>query len=51
MIPQRARVRCESGETQIIKWTAEGAVKCGFIHRVFCDVSAYVSCREYDGTL
>ena len=23
---------------QVVKWTAEGAVKCGF-HKVFCDVA------------
>ena len=27
MLPQRVRVRCEPDEKQIIKWTAEGAVK------------------------
>ena len=32
---------------QIAKWTAEGVVRIE--GRVFCDVRAYVSCREYDG--
>ncbi len=27
MLPQRVWVRCEPDETQVIKWTAEGAVK------------------------
>ena len=28
----------ESGKKQVVKWTAEGAVKCDF-HKVFCDVA------------
>ncbi len=28
----------EPGKKQVVKWTAEGAVKCVF-HRVFCDVA------------
>ena len=36
MIPQRVRASCESGEKQIIKWAAEGAVKGA--SRVFCNV-------------
>ncbi len=47
MRAQRIRVGESRVEMQIVKWTAEGAVK-GF-GRVFCDVGAYVSCREYDG--
>lgn len=27
-----------SGKKQVVKWTAEGAVKCSF-HKVFCDVA------------
>ena len=38
----------ESGEKQVVKWTAEGAGKD--FGQVFCDVWAYVSCREYAGT-
>ena len=38
----------EPDRTHIIKWTAEGAGK-GMDFRVFCDVRAYVSCREYVG--
>lgn len=42
-------------EKPVVKWTAEGAVKCekrGIRpHRVFCNVWAYVSCRGYVGIL
>lgn len=43
--------------TQPVKWTVEGAVKglpfyrSDMDSRVFCDVRAYVSCREYVGIL
>jgi len=37
----------ETGRTQAIKWTAEGAGKGA--SWVFRDVWAYVSCREYVG--
>ena len=38
----------EPDEKQVVKWTAEGAVKCKvYIYRVFCNVWAYVSCRGY----
>ena len=44
--------RCwESGQKQVVKWTAEGAVKCAFMHRVFCDARACVICRGYIGIL
>jgi len=33
---------------RIVKWAAEGAGKGHGL--VFCDVRAYVSCREYVGT-
>lgn len=36
-----------SGKKQVIKWTAEGAVKCDFYYRVFCNERACVSCRGY----
>ena len=36
-------------ERQFIKWTAEGTGKDIFGYQVFCDVRAYVSCREYEG--
>ena len=36
------------GEKQVIKWTAEGTVKC-YEGRVFCDVRTYVSCQGYIG--
>ena len=38
------------GETQIIKWTAEGAVKCMNIQSILRR-EAYVSCRGYIGIL
>lgn len=47
MHAQRVRVGESRIGKQIAKWTAEGTVK-GF-GRVFCDVGAYVSCREYEG--
>lgn len=39
MMPvQRTRV-LRAGEKQVVKWTAEGAVKCKvYIYRVFCNV-------------
>ena len=47
MHAQRVRVGESRIGKQIAKWTVEGTVK-GF-GRVFCDVEAYVSCREYEG--
>lgn len=44
---QRVREGESRIEMQIVKWTAEGAGKGK--GRVFCDVWAYVSCREYEG--
>ena len=39
MMPlQRACDAERSGKKQVVKWTAEGAVKCGF-HKVFCVVA------------
>ena len=38
MRAQRVREAGSRIEMQIAKWTAEGAVKCGF-HKVFCDVA------------
>ena len=29
----------EPGKKQVVKWTAEGAVKCDLYHRVFCDAA------------
>lgn len=48
MRAQRVREGESRAEMQFTKWTAEGAVKGHFV-RVFCDVGAYVSCREYEG--
>lgn len=54
MHAQRVRIRWEPDETQIIKWTAEGAVKGSFVQVQNNPPSilrrwAYVSCRRYDG--
>ena len=49
---QRARGGESRAGQQAAKWAAEGAVKGRCFQkpgRVFCDVRAYVSCREYDG--
>ena len=37
MMPLQRAWMLRSGKKQVVKWTAEGAVKCEF-HRVFCDV-------------
>ncbi len=39
-----------SGKKQVIKWTAEGAVKCAEAQSILQRV-AYVSCRGYAGIL
>ena len=59
MMPLQRAWMLRSGKKQVVKWTAEGAVKCEIIarqfirkvivHRVFCNVRAYVSCRGYEG--
>ena len=46
---QRVREGESRVERQFIKWTAEGTGKDIFGYQVFCDVRAYVSCREYEG--
>ena len=51
MRPQRVRDGAIRMEMQAVKWTAEGTVKgISQYRRVFCDVEAYVSCRECEGT-
>ena len=51
--PQRVREGESRAETQVAKWTAEGAVKGPrwlFVIRLsILRREAYVSCREYDG--
>ena len=49
MRAQRVRGGESRIEMQDIKWTAEGTGKDIFGYQVFCDVRAYVSCREYTG--
>ena len=49
MRAQRVREGESRVERQFIKWTAEGTGKDIFGYQVFCDVRAYVSCREYEG--
>ena len=52
---QRVREGESRMEMQSAKWAAEGTGKetydsiMAYEFRVFCDVRAYVSCREYDG--
>jgi hypothetical protein len=48
MLIQRLWSAENRGENKLSKWTVEGAVKG--VGQVFCDVWAYVSCREYVGT-
>ena len=49
MRAQRVREGESRAEKQFTKWTAEGTGKDIFGYQVFCDVKAYVSCREYAG--
>ena len=49
MRAQRVREGESRVERQFIKWTVEGTGKDTFGYQVFCDVRAYVSCREYEG--
>ncbi len=49
MRAQRVREGESRVEMQFAKWTAEGTVKVISDTQVFCDVRAYVSCREYEG--
>ena len=49
MRAQRVREGESRIEKQLTKWTAEGTGKDVVMYRVFCDVRAYVSCREYAG--
>jgi hypothetical protein len=47
MVPsQKSLCCCKSAKKQVVRHkTADGAVKCVF-HIVFCNVQAYVSCRD-----
>ena len=47
MMPLQRTGLLRTGMKQVVKWTAEGAVKG--VTRVFCDAKARVSCRGYVG--
>ena len=44
------KIFLESGEKQVVKWTAEGAVKCDFT-KYSATLQADVICRGYVGIL
>ena len=47
MMPLQRAWLLRSGKKQVVKWTAEGAVKREAFPRVFCDAQAGVTCRGY----